>query len=1439
MLSKTNREKEKNISSTVTLGTYAAKIDQLQLLNEILWRNSISLTSKRYNLNSNDLATLKFYLRLYISAIDKANIECNIYDLIAIAMKKQGTRAVDIERKLQVDYFQPLEELHRACDEIDSIDEKNAGEEKNMLQRGRTWMLLGYIQLLLFGNLDPIDPVHKVELKLKYLEEDIADCKNTMYVATLQNRILGMSTEDEYAHPKLAATKNCEMRLLKTRDDLSHMKVFRPLSVKFALLSEETANFRNEVASYRLVDKHANSLCTIALKIRQNCDSADLITAEATAREAESWSLSVQQFTEQIEAKYLSAYPDVIVPLLTALTQLRHGVCILINEVRRLISLRKSTVTNFESLVYNLLRFPTIGEQQDSLLILSNLCASTSARELISENLRSADAFIRMREQFRIFKSSLHEAYNHIILNRGLTKSHWWNINEILQQIVLIWKQQQQEEEKRAAERDSLYKNKAECHTSTEENDELALIRKMFPTHNEKDFDDIESSTISSLDKNNASEEPSESNEAEKTELSLSGLITKEDMKEIQHIHSNIVTSFIASKWICKNSISVESSTDYIGPLIQRYSTVHGIVKDVLPNLSNRLASKLYNSLNLLVALKLQNQEANETQKLWKNAGRQAKVYNFYSDSNIEEVKQCLPVCQNILNSVDELLKEWPENPILKSIQCIIERIYTFPIVSPVSRFLTGFEILSEKMLQWKECAHSGICMIDQISMLTQQIISWRKLELSCWKACLNTVYEDLISDTSKWWFFLYALVENYITRSAYDTAKANDEVITRQKLVELLERFMSESSLVEFEARLDLLLTFHCHVYYSDNNNDKDEILAILWNIYSYYKQFVVDVKAQIAALKAPIEKKLKDIIKIVRWTGINHKAVTKSIEATHRQIHKYVKEYQDALKQSVSACLIVRSESYGTEMGKGVWDDHDRALQDTVDANNFIISKSPRSSQDIACKSRLIIKTRTLLEKAKQLCKEIILASSYSYTRSELESFVQDFMEQGARLRGMDIDKNLSKDKQKSQAKAILQQKKMTLANYFKTLTQIGISYRVGALTLKNNADKVMDFTIPPLDLSATERYFNLKSIDHYVLKQWRGCEKYYYKSLIRLNALNAMLSTNHTDLGLQNMERCKGYSAHMMLIAHKQKMTIVESFDRFSSLRIQLANLSEACEEDLTVSRQRVGQSCIENLKALLITIESGFEQLLLFLQCCPESSVDSDRAILTPHANTLPIITASQNDGIWKNANALLKDGLNSIKTVAKRFHILFMPFQILSENRSVHPFILSSRHFRFLEQSCATIRDLRRRCEKLKGLFASTDIEHPIWKNIAFLDMKMESFLGDFENLPGSAELDNEEQLKTDDAIERYELAAEQLINTILLVVQKKYKDCINIKDVACIDEDTKEDVLKEKLVDSLEKNISELKLFKISDLFFNLLLSMRELGLQSANYCTK
>ncbi|KAL6259531.1 hypothetical protein P5V15_009448 [Pogonomyrmex californicus] len=1441
MLDKTNQDKEKNILPAVALGTYAAQMNQLQLLNEILWRNSISLTNKRCNSSSSDLATLKFYLRLYLSTIDKMNTDHNVYDLITdVLIKQSGDRNIkdDIRDKLISDYFLPVGKLHEVHDEINNIGEENVHEGENTLRRGKAWMILGYIQLMLFGNLDVMDPVHKVELKLKYLEEDIADCRKTIYVTTLQDRILGMSAADERIHPRFAAMKNCESRLLKTRNDLGCWKAFRSPSINFTSLYKDCADFRNKIGSYTLVEKHINKLYASVNMISQDCESANLTIAETALQEAETWSLSVQRFAEQMKTKYLSAYPDIILPLLTALAQLNHGVSIMINETQRLISLYKTGVT--ESLIYNLIRFPTIGRHQENLLNLSDLCVSRSMRNLIGKNLHSTDAFVRMQEQFRIFKLGLHELYNYVILNKGLTPSLWRDMNDLLQQIVLIWKQQQQEEEKRAAERDSLYKNKIEDHSDTlTEEEELAQeVRKLFPTYRDKDFHDIEENLHPSLDQTNAL--PIQSDE---TKANFSGLVTKDDIRKIQQIHSNIVTSFITAKWICSSS-GLESSTNYVEPLIQRYNTVYGMFDNLLPSLSEGLSIELYNSLNFLVTLGLQ---ASQEKSAEQNTGERMKTYDFYKDSNIEEVKQCLPLCESILNRVDQLMEEWPEHPTLRSIRCIIERIYTFSITSPVSRFLTGLEILRDKMHQWEENAHSGVSMTDYVLRLEKQIICWRKLELSCWKGCLDTTYENLKSDTSKWWFFLYALIESYIMRSEKNkNQKTDDEPITRQELVETLERFMNESTLVEFESRLNLLLTFHCHVYYFNDSNNKNELLAVLWNIYHYYKQFVDDVNAKIIALKMPIEKKLKDFVKIARWNKSDYWVVKETVEKTHRTLHKFIKEFQNALKQNVSSCLTVKPGPHSTEINKYMSDDREH-LEDRIrrHSEDFSIAISSQSiNVKIRFTSGLITRTETLLTKAKSLCKEIILKNSYDHVRLELEHFIEYFMNQSADLRNMNIDRSLPKGKQKSQAKSFLQQKKRMLDDYFKKLAEIGIRYRVGVLKLKNDVDKVIDFTISPLDLSTIGRYFRLREADQSLLTQWNGCEKYYYKSLIRLNALNAMLNRSQTDLGLQNRDRCRGYSAHLMMIAHTQRTTIVQLFNHFSSLRIQLSNLSEIREQDLNMLRQNKGQYCVEKLKTLLITLEVGFEQLLLFLQCCPaQSSTDPNRAALTLNANALPIIAASQNDEIWKNANALLKNNLTSVKAIAKHFHALFVPFEILSADRSTcsaHILFLSSKHFEFLEQCYTTIEDLRARSKKLKHMFESLDVAHPICENIAFLDTKMECFLQLFENLRKFADVEDEAQEleEKNQAIEQYELMLEQLINATLLVIQKKYKEHFHIREKEnapfMINEKS-----NEKISEFLEQDIMDLKLSDIYNSFFNLLLKIREFDLRSANYCIR
>lgn len=69
---------------------------------------------------------------------------------------------------------------------------------------------------------------------------------------------------------------------------------------------------------------------------------------------------------------------------------------------------------------------------------------------------------------------------------------------------------------------------------------------------------------------------------------------------------------------------------------------------------------------------------------------------------------------------------------------------------------------------------------------------------------------------------------------------------------------------------------------------------MCLLWNLYNYYAQFETIVNTKIKELRSPIERKLKEYIKIVKWKDINYWAVKAATEKSRKTIHKHMKEFE-----------------------------------------------------------------------------------------------------------------------------------------------------------------------------------------------------------------------------------------------------------------------------------------------------------------------------------------------------------------------------------------------------------------------------------------------------------------------------------------------------------------------------------------------------------------
>lgn len=85
------------------------------------------------------------------------------------------------------------------------------------------------------------------------------------------------------------------------------------------------------------------------------------------------------------------------------------------------------------------------------------------------------------------------------------------------------------------------------------------------------------------------------------------------------------------------------------------------------------------------------------------------------------------------------------------------------------------------------------------------------------------------------------------------------------------------------------------------------------------------------------------------------------------------------------------------------------------------------------------------------------------------ELNDFINSIMESANELRDLKVDLEISKIKQKSQAKNIMQQKRKALSELFKALQNMGLSYKAGLIGCEEINYSVEFANLPPIDINA----------------------------------------------------------------------------------------------------------------------------------------------------------------------------------------------------------------------------------------------------------------------------------------------------------------------------------------------------------------------------------
>ncbi|XP_066850638.1 midasin isoform X2 [Anser cygnoides] len=1218
-------------SSLVTLGEWMERAQQLHEVSTALWTNLAVASTADFRYTDSRLQgiilgrQLSSLVDLVPADLQEEFLEyCEkliLKDLVAYEYLLKILRSIADQELL------PKEFMFLLLTCLQQFFREGLKELPETAWQGSLWVNIGLVQIQLWLPQTRFDPAIKREYKLKYAKEELdqLECEWKTYDLSSQLHT-GKSIEDKalsnYIHPHLRLLQERMQRLNEQISSLSRKKAFRPPAPLYDCLYQEAHQYINSIARVSAVQ----DLLARLLQFLGGERPKSLQAIKNLLNEETSWQQSHHHFRKHLAEEY-AAFPDAVIPLQAAILQLQHGMRLVASEVYAALN---SFVcpADLNNLLTSLLTFPSVGRAFPTYLAHAEILCSVNSVEVLHGlkkfSLKHSEGESEgVQKPCPTLEQLLVNALLHLrchVLSRGeMDQKSLRLFRHLCQAIINEWDEQERRAQEKEAMEKSLYRYRSKSHGKgkSEEEEEEEEFRRRFPFH-EKDFEDI--TAEASLEENMETEDPLE----DQLEVDRA-LLSKSSMQTVMTVHQQLCLNFARSLWYQK-SLPSHQAKNYFTAFISCYQTGAFLVSQYYPLIGAEMNDSLLGS-QLLLSTLLQNTFFEElTSDL---VLQQDGPYDFYQHPNIQQVRLCQPVLDNFAKEVNRLLQEWPEHPVLLQLLVVMDRIRSFPLSSPLSKFLNGLEILLAKAQDWEENACRALSLRKHLDLVTQLIIQWRRLELNCWSVSLDNIMKQHVEKSTKHWFSVYQMIEKYLQEHT-EANMEETEQMSLKMLVSTLQAFIEGSTLGEFHARLQMLLDFHCHVLLMPQAAEKDILCSILWNLYNYYKQFSECVETRITELRQPIEKELKEFVKISKWNDVSFWAIKQSVEKTRRTLFKFMKKFEVILNEPCQPALV--------EIGK---EEQLDCLQKQEESENketkvqrlsntlrkILSSRTDTAKQTLTeeCQDGVTFHTESLqyrlpklTKRMKKMCATVTENNPFLSLLESLDQFTGDIIGSVVELQSLTFDQTADKEKQKSEAKHIQMQKQRALSDLFKSLAKTGLSYRKGLFWSRSEGYHEL-LCLHPLDLRTALTVVNCTNeLDATLLTEvssaWDGCQKYFYRSLARHSRLQTALLAPAKDLGLGSVERCKGFTAHLLQLLVRQRQSLTALTEQWIILRNLLSciqemdsRLSADREYNVAFPPQDSVQHWTDTLQHLSMQCVMVLEELSWFIQCCPKEEL----------------------------------------------------------------------------------------------------------------------------------------------------------------------------------------------------------------------------------------
>ncbi|KAI7867198.1 hypothetical protein BDF14DRAFT_761657 [Spinellus fusiger] len=869
------------------------------------------------------------------------------------------------------------------------------------------------------------------------------------------------------------------------------------------------------------------------------------------------------QFLDRVQAKF-PMYRDILQPLLVAVDDIKYGLRIITSHHQG------SDTDEFLGEVVELLVRGLNGSEYTSTLDCHTLASPAMLTKLKDIVFERTTTQRKWQFYLRILIVLLQRLTMIVSAHGYVQPKDILCMNVLFNEIVQIWKAAQVYKRQKEIEKEQMYKTRAKKYEPlTEEEQEENDMRQTFADFNEV-YEDL-------VEDNESYTAPKSSNATDKVEET--SVLDDTDVQRIGHLHKQIFDVF-------SHNVCTSTNKAWDRESIQAYSVAGQLARLTTTAFSNKVDQACNAGHLRVISLAIRRLESEDSFSMTSD-----DTYDFYKSENVGEAKRVEPVLQRFKIRVLEILNEWPEHAVLQQILVLCDRILNFSILSPVAKFLTGFELLLQKSEDWEAYAAKHVSLKSQRDELINMIVRWRQLELNCWPKLLAAQEQYSQDSAFTWWFHIYDALNN----TSFELGTEEEKTKKTLELLSALDQFIQVSSLVEFEPRLKMIDSFYrqariqASLAETDGERLSNETVAtILRNVYLYYSQFCDYARTHLAQLKKPIEKDLKDFVKIASWKDINIYALRQSAQKTHRQLHKCIRKYRDILNHSMLTIIANYNQEhamfqYGDEKK---YDDNRHGFVEQLSQSKLWIAKSDITSSSLIewpssapPVKRHLTNLQSTLNKMKAFCREDLFVTSDCTKELPLETFITDTI---AQIKHFQKETPaVMTDENKSMVKLQKLQKKKALVDTLKELKRLGLKWRATTLA-EQNADTSQLFRLKVAELEAVLKSKDLqkKDLSTYscnsedITHLWSRANDYYYRSIARMTHLRNLSTIQVSkDLSILEVERSMSITEYAFSLITKERATMIQFEKNMTVLQgisVQLAAVYDGCRRSRLVSR-----------------------------------------------------------------------------------------------------------------------------------------------------------------------------------------------------------------------------------------------------------------------------